>query len=102
MEIVVIIQDCLAHFVFLHVVEDRLTVDDGFIKVDDHIAIHTSGGITTAIDVTTRQTAIQVIGSTDIICRQVCRRCDLITIFINGVPYKFCFHLTRCLPPHRF
>ena len=61
--IIVTIQNGLT-FVLFHLVEDgirSLAVNNGCIDVDDHIAIHMTRIVTTAIDVTTFQAAVQVI-----------------------------------------
>ena len=60
---VVTIQDSLT-FVLLYLVENgirTLAVNNGCIDVDDHIAVHMTCVIATAIDVTTLKATVQVI-----------------------------------------
>ena len=82
------IQDGLT-FVLLYLVEDGklvLAVNDRIINVDDHITIYVTCVIATAIDVTTLQTTVQVLG-----CAggwpTCCHWCDILTgRSTDGIP----------------
>ena len=89
--VVVCIVDTLALIVFHNLSEDFVAVHDAFVDVEDHITVDETSCVAPAVDISTLETAVDIIG----VARTCCPRCQLVWIghiltrtHIEGVPLQ--------------
>ena len=89
---VVHIQAGFAFFIFLHPIKDGILacqVQDRRIDVNDHITIHVTTVIASAIHVTTLEATVNIGRLTNTTCRQLGRSSDIVSCGCrNCVPFQ--------------